>query len=107
MIADMQTNNSVNKHDASDAKPMIAQADWFKFPTLEEVFEHSPGKMIEHLEARHKEYQSLEGSGAAADKVRARLISASYARTSELLRSLEAAQAEIVKNHATEAAKSR
>lgn len=98
----MQTSNSANKHDAPDAKTTIAQADWFKFPTLEKVFEHSPDSMIAHLEARRKEYQSLEESGTPADRVRARLISAGYARTCELLRELEAAQAEIMKKHATE-----
>ena len=102
MIAEMQTSNSANKHDSSDAKTTIAQADWFKFPMLEKVFEHSPDDMITHLEAKHKEYQSLEESGTPADRVRARLISASYARTCELLRELEAAQAEIMKKHATE-----
>jgi hypothetical protein len=102
VIADMQTSNSANKHDIADAKTIIVQADWFKFPMLEEVFEHSPGNMIAHLVAQHKEFQSLEESGTPADRVRARLISVSYARTCELLRELEAAQAEIIKKHATE-----
>jgi hypothetical protein len=104
----MLTDKSAKTEEAkTQVQPASIQVDWLNFPTLEGVFEHSPDKMIAHLEARHKEYQALESSGAAADKVRARLISASYARTCELLRALETAQAEIIKNHATEAAKPR
>ena len=75
-----------------------------KFPTLAEVFDESPSKMIAHLTAKHKEYQALEVTGTAADRVRARLISASYARTCALLQELEAAQTELNKKQATEPA---
>ena len=79
--------------------------DWMKFPTLAEVFDNSPSKTIAHLTAKHKEYQSLEVTGTAADRVRARLISASYARTCALLQELEAAQTELNKKQATESEK--
>jgi hypothetical protein len=71
--------------------------DWLNFPTLAEVFNGNPSKTIAHLMAKHKEYQSLETSGTAADRVRARLISVSYARTWALLQELETLQAASIK----------
>jgi hypothetical protein len=76
-------------------------ADWMKFPTLAEVFDHSPSKTIADLTAKHKHYKSLEAISTAADRVRARLISVSYARTCELLQELETAQIELNKKQAT------
>jgi hypothetical protein len=78
-----------------------------KFPTLAEVFDQSPSKTIAYFTAKHKEYQSLEATGPAADRVRARLIAASYARTCALLQELEAAQTELNKKQATGSAKLR
>ena len=89
----------------SQGKSSTVLPDWMKFPALAEVFNESPSKTIAHLTARHKEYESLEAAGTAADRVRARLISAGYARTSALLQELEAAQTELNKRQATESAK--
>lgn len=72
--------------------------EWMIFPTLAEVFDESPTETIAYLTAKHKEYQSIEGTGTAADRVRARLISASYARTCALLQELEALQRGFNKN---------
>lgn len=96
-----------NKIDAatSQGRASAVLPDWMKFPTLAEVFDESPSKTIALLTARHKEYQSLETTGTAADRVRARLISASYARTCSLLQELEAAQTELNKKQATESTK--
>jgi hypothetical protein len=85
--------NSTSKTIMPQEQSPIALPDWLKFPTLAEVFDASPSKMIAHLTARHKEYQSLEANGTAADRVRSRLISASYTRTCALLQELEAMQA--------------
>ena len=100
MLRDNKTNTATSQVRSSTVLP-----DWMKFPTLAEVFDESPSKMIAHLTAKHKEYQSLEVTGTAADRVRARLISASYARTCALLQELEAAQTELNKKQATESAK--
>lgn len=102
----MPTDKNSSDKTTARAKAAAAQAEWLKFPTLAEVFEHSPSATIEHLNARHKEYQSLEGSGAPADRVRARLIATSYARTSELLKELEAAiKADLSGAHAVKSEK--
>jgi hypothetical protein len=89
----MSKENSVNKVTTPREQPLVALPDWLKFPTLAEVFDESLSKMIAHLTAMHKEYQALEANGTAADRVRSRLISASYARTCVLLQELEAMQA--------------
>ena len=81
--------------------------EWMKFPTLAEVFEHSPSTTIAHLSEKHDEYQALEAVGTAADRIRARLISASYARTSALLQELEAKQAEFIDKQSTESTRVR
>jgi hypothetical protein len=99
MPRENKTNTTTSQGRSSTVLP-----DWMKFPTLAEVFDESPSKMIAHLTAKHKEYQSLEVTGTAADRVRARLISASYARTCALLQELEAAQTELNKKQATESA---
>ena len=97
----MSKENKVNT-TRSQGRSSTVLPDWMKFPTLAEVFEESPSKMIAHLTAKHKEYQSLETTGAVADRVRARLISASYARTCALLQELDTAQTELNKKQATE-----
>jgi hypothetical protein len=97
MPRENKTNTATSQGRSSTILP-----DWMKFPTLAEVFDESPSNMIAHLTAKHKEYQSLEVTGSAADRVRARLISASYARTCALLRELDTAQTELNKKQATE-----
>ena len=82
-------------------------ADWIKFPTLAEVFDQSPSKTMTELTAKHKHYQSLEAIGTTAERVRARLISVSYARTCELLQELETAQIELNKKQATKSTNRR
>lgn len=99
MTRESKTNTATSQGRSSTVLP-----DWMKFPTLAEVFDESPSKTIAHLAAKHKEYQSLEVTGTAADRVRARLISASYARTCALLQELETAQAELNRKQATESA---
>ena len=89
----------MNTTAVSREKTPTVLPDWMKFPTLAEVFDRSPSKTIAYLTAKHKEYQSLEATGTAADRVRARLISASYVRTCALLQELEAAQTELNKNN--------
>lgn len=96
----MQRDNNVNKAATSQSSPVLP--DWMKFPTLAEVFDESPSKTIAHLTAKRKEYLSLEATGTAADRVRARLIAASYARTCSLLQDLKGAQDELNKQQATE-----
>ncbi|WP_157466944.1 hypothetical protein [Edaphobacter aggregans] len=81
-----------------------ALPDWMSFPMLAEVFDQSPSKTISRLTAKHKEYQSQEVTGTAADRVRARLISASYLRTCALLQELEI-QIELNKKQSTASAK--
>ena len=90
-----KTNTATSQGISSTVLP-----DWMKFPALAEVFDESPSKMIAHLTAKHKEYQLQETTGTAADRVRARLISASYARTCALLQELETAQTELNKKQA-------
>ena len=99
----MPRENKINTA-RSQVRSSTVLPDWMKFPTLAEVFDGSPSKTIAHLTAKHKEYQSLEVTGTAADRVRARLISASYARTCALLQELETAQAELNRKQATESA---
>src|ERR1700749_3497408 len=99
MPRESKTNTATSQGRSSTVLP-----DWMKFPMLAEVFDESPSKMIANLTAKHKEYQSLETTGTAADRVRARLIAASYARTCALLQELEAAQTELNKKQATESA---
>ena len=97
----MSKENKVNT-TRSQGRSSTVLPDWMKFPTLAEVFEESPSKMIAHLTAKHKEYQSLEMTDVAADRGRARLVSASYARTCALLQELDTAQTELNKKQATE-----
>jgi hypothetical protein len=103
----MLTDKNANKEATMQGQSKAVQADWLKFPTLAEVFDQSPSKMIAHMAAKHKEYESLERTGTPAERVRARLISASYARTGALLQELEAAQAELIKKQATESVVTR
>jgi hypothetical protein len=84
-----------------------ALPDWMNFPTLSATFDPSPSKMIAYLTARQKEYESTETTGATTDRVRARLIAASYARTCALLQELETARAEFLKQPETESAETR
>jgi hypothetical protein len=100
MPRENKTNTATSQGRSSTGLP-----DWMKFPTLAEVFDESPSKTIAHLTTKHKEYQALEATGTAADRVRARLISASYARTCALLQELDAAQTELNKKQAKESAK--
>lgn len=99
----MPREKKINTAASQGGSPTVLP-DWMKFPTLAGVFDESPSKMIVHLTAKHKEYQSLEITGTAVDRVRARLISASYARTCALLQELENAQAKLNKKQATESA---
>jgi hypothetical protein len=95
----MPRENNANTAATTHMAQSTVLPDWMKFPTLAEVFVHSPSDTIAYLTAKHKEYQSLETAGTSADRVRARLISASYARTCALLQELEAAaQPELNKN---------
>jgi hypothetical protein len=95
----MPKENNINAPATMREASPTALPDWMKFPTLAEVFVQSPSDTIAYLTAKHKEYQSLETAGTSADRVRARLISASYARTCTLLQELEAAaQPELNKN---------
>jgi len=103
----MLSENNINTAAKSQQKSSTVLPDWMKFPTLAEVFDQSPSKTIACLTAKHKEYQSLEATGTAADRVRARLIATSYVRTCTLLQELEAAQTEINKKQATGSAKLR
>jgi hypothetical protein len=93
----MPRENNVNTALTSRETPSTVLPDWMTFPTLAEVFVQSPRNTIACLAAKHKEYQSLETAGPAADRVRARLISDSYARTCALLKELEKAQHELNK----------
>lgn len=94
----MTRENTASKTATQQEQPPVALPDWLKFPTLAEAFEESPVRIIAHLETRRKEYQSLEANGTAADRVRARLISASYARTCALLQELNEMQVASDKN---------
>ena len=98
----MKTRTDMSKEKQSDALP-----EWMNFPTLAEVFEQSPSKAIAYLTEKHNEYQALEALGTATNQIRARLISASYARTCALLQELEAKQAELLGKQSTELAKVR
>jgi hypothetical protein len=77
------------------------------FPTLTAVFDPSPSRTIAHLTTRQKEFQSLETTGTANDRVRARLIAAGYARTCALLQEIEKARTEFLKQQETESAETR
>jgi hypothetical protein len=89
----------MNTAAVSRERSSTVLAVWMTFPTLAEVFDQSPSKTIAYLTAKHKEYLSLEATGTAANRVRARLISASYVRTCALLQELEAAQTELNKSN--------
>jgi hypothetical protein len=82
----------VNKEGTKKQTKPVMHVEWLMFPTLARACHPSSAKVIAHLMAKHKEYQILEESGGRADQVRARLISASYARTYELLQELEGLQ---------------
>lgn len=90
---------AVSRETSSTALP-----DWMSFPMLTEVFDQSPSKTISRLTAKRNEYQSQEVTGTAADRVRARLISASYFRTCALLEELEI-QIQLNKKQSTASAK--
>jgi hypothetical protein len=94
----MPRENNVNTVATSLEKPSTVLPDWLEFPTLAAVFDQSPSNTIAYLMSKQKEYQSLETAGPSADRVRARLISASYARTFALLQELEAAQPDVKKH---------
>jgi hypothetical protein len=94
----MPRENNVNVATSQETSSNVLP-EWMTFPTLAEVFDESPSETIAYLTAKHKEYQSLEATGTAADRVRARLISAGYARTCALLQELEALQRGFNKNN--------
>lgn len=81
--------------------------DWMTFPVLASVFDPSPLEAIAYLTAKQKEYQTQLASAIAADRVRARLIAESYARTSALLQELEERRQGILRKEATKAAEPR
>ena len=99
MLKENDIATAVPRETSSTALP-----DWMRFPMLAEVFDQSPSKAISHLTAKHQEYQSREATGTAADRVRARLISASYLRTCALIQELEM-QIELNKKQSTGSAK--
>jgi hypothetical protein len=103
----MPKESKVNAAETSRDTSSTVLADWMKFPSLAEVFDQSPSKTMTELTAKHKHYQSLEAIGTTADRVRARLISVSYARTCALLRELETAQTELNKKQATKSTNRR
>lgn len=102
----MLRENSINQTTES-RDGAVALPDWMTFPTLSAVFEPSPSATIVHLEAKQKEYQALETIRTATDRVRARLIAASYARTIALLQELETARTKLLKEQETESAEIR
>jgi hypothetical protein len=63
---------------------------WMTFPTLVEAFQPTPAKAIAALREKQREYESTGKSAGAAEKVKARLVAASYRRTCDLLEELEA-----------------
>jgi hypothetical protein len=88
----MPRENNVNTVATSPETPSTVLPDWLEFPTLAAVFDQSPSNTIAYLMRKQKEYQSLATAGTSADRVRAKLICASYARTCALLQELKAAQ---------------
>lgn len=89
----MSRENSATKPASFDGQS-AALPDWMKFPALSAAFESSPSATIAYLEAKQREYESLQ-AGASGDRIRARLIAASYARTRALVQEIEAAQARL------------
>ncbi len=68
--------------------------DWMMFPNLAEVFKGNVSKTISVFAAKRDRYRSLAEAGTAVDRIHARMISLSYARTYALLEELERNQCE-------------
>jgi hypothetical protein len=85
----MTRENNISTESVSQKATSSGLPDWMTFPTIAEAFDRSPSNTIAYLIERQKEYQSTEAKGTTADRVRARLISVSYARTCALLKDLE------------------
>jgi hypothetical protein len=66
--------------------------EWMVFPHLAEVFEPTPERAIALLAQKFETYQKQANDGPPAERVRARMIAAGYARTGALLRELEGAR---------------
>jgi hypothetical protein len=103
----MTKENSTNKSATTKANSAAPLPDWLTFPTLSAVFDPSPAETIDYLAAKSREYQSLKTAKTPADRARARLIAASYARTGALLQELESARKTFLKQQETQSAETR
>lgn len=103
----MPREKNTNKAETRRGGSAAVLPDWMTFPTLALAFEPSPSETIAYLTAKHKEYESLETTGTATDRVRARLIASGYTRTSALLQELETARTQFLKQQETLTAETR
>jgi hypothetical protein len=104
---DMSEENSTINAGTLRAESAAVPPDWMKFPTLSAAFEPAPSQTIAYLATKQQEYQSLETTGAANDRVRARLIAAGYGRTCALLLELEKARTEFLNQQETDSVETR
>jgi hypothetical protein len=103
----MLTAKETVKKPSTRGKALVVAPDWLQFPTLSKVFQDSPRLTIARLEAKHNEFRALAETGLPTERVRARLISVSYAHACALLRELDQAQLELAKNKQLSPAKAR
>jgi hypothetical protein len=82
----------MNLTNAAKTETPQALAGWLTFPVLAEAWAESPEKTIAHIAERAADYSKRSGTGSPAERVRARLIAATYLRVQSVLAELRTRQ---------------
>ena len=83
------------------------QNELFTFPTIEQVFAEGIEEGIIHVKKEQSKYAEIATTGVPGDRVRARLIAASFRHVASLLKEIEETRRTLAETKQEQAAVAR